>query len=71
MLIQLVKQWRRMPAGNLFDPGDGVGDLLIRRGFAKVVQNAGTDQQSGASDRANNRTADDRGSAKTTGIGKR
>lgn len=50
MTIQIVKRWKGYKLGAIITPGDGVANLLIKRGFAvPVVETATAD---GGSERA-------------------
>lgn len=40
MVIRLIKSWKRFPAGHVFTAPDGVANVLIRRGFAQLAEEA-------------------------------
>lgn len=38
MKIRLVKRWSGFPVGKVFEPADGMANLLIRNGSAERVE---------------------------------
>ena len=41
MMIELIRPWRRFAVGHTFAPPEGVGNLLVRRGVARLTATAG------------------------------
>lgn len=60
MHLQLVSDWRRLPAGHVMrDYPDGAGEILIRKGVARVYAEQRTN--AGDSNAASQRTVDNDG----------
>ena len=38
MIIEFLRPWRRQTIGSKLDTADGVGNILVRRGIAREVQ---------------------------------